>query len=108
MFDVRVQRGNDCIVLVLGSVDLTSAEDLYGRLRVELLQAGCRSLAVDLADTTFLSFEGLGALLSAHELAVRHGKRLEVSGAQGQPSTVLDLSGLGPVLTAVHANSATA
>jgi anti-anti-sigma factor len=105
VFDVQVLRSPEPVLAVSGSVDLYAADGLLDRLRTEIAALPAGPIVVDLGDVTFLSFEGLGALVAACELAARRGSRVRVRGAHDQPLELLTVSGLAQALVDEPARS---
>ncbi len=88
---------------VAGDLDITAAEPL-GRAVTAALDAGARSLVIDLSPTTFVDSTGLSHLLAArrHADAARAGlKILAPKGSEAR--VVIDLAGVGTILGVAEA-----
>lgn len=69
--------GGQTVLAVQGEVDLHSASRLTDRLTA-ILDAGERSVVVDLSPLAFLDSTGLGALVAARNLAQQTGATLRL------------------------------
>ena len=85
-------------VAVRGAVDLASAATLE-RALVSVAATG-HGVLVDLAETSFLSCRGIGALVAAREQLERRGAWLRVVNARGIVLRAVTLSDLGDLLVA--------
>ncbi len=71
------RTGDQAVLAVQGEVDLHSASRLTDRLSA-LLDAGERSVVVDLSPLAFLDSTGLGALVAARNRAQQTGATLRL------------------------------
>lgn len=69
--------GSETVLEVGGEVDLHTAGRLADRL-IAMLDAGARTLVVDLSPLAFLDSTGLGALVTARNHARRNGAALRL------------------------------
>jgi anti-sigma B factor antagonist len=93
-FRVEVSAGPDeAVVAAFGEVDLASADELR-RPIVELLDAGARSVLVDLRGVTFLDSTGIHVLVAAHRHAGALGARMPLVLGGRATRRVLELTGL--------------
>jgi anti-anti-sigma factor len=84
-------------IIAAGDVDVDTAP----LLRAALVAAVDRHPRVccDLRGVTFFSVAGINALVAGRRRAVEAGSRLEVRGAHGMTRRVLEITGLGILLT---------
>jgi anti-anti-sigma factor len=75
-----------------GELDVHSADVVLAELRS--VPEGLRRLVLDLTGVTFLDSSGIAFLVRARRLHQAEGRDLTVTGAQGQPAKVLELTGL--------------
>lgn len=80
-------------VTVRGSIDLHSSDELRSRL-TELVDAGERTVVVDLAAVDFCDSSGLNVLVRAYKHARAQNATLTVTGAYGRVENVLKTTGL--------------
>jgi anti-sigma B factor antagonist len=88
------------VVALDGECDLAVREELTAALLTAV--AGARVVIVDLAAVTFIDSTGVHGLVIAHHAALAAGGRLYVRNAAGPVATVLDLTGVGPLLAEPH------
>ena len=86
-------------VRVSGEVDVQSADELRGHLR--MAGDSHRRVVLDLSGVTFLDSAGLGALVGAHRAITERGGTLEVAGAHGVVRQVITASRVDALLTLV-------
>lgn len=84
-------------VAVAGECDLAVSDRLTEALLAAVRQAPV--VVVDLAALDFLDSSGVHGLVTAHHAARERGGRLEVVNPAGSVATVLDLTGVGPLLS---------
>jgi anti-anti-sigma regulatory factor len=88
-FTIRVQRGETVSLAAVGGVvDRTVAPVLTAVLR-DLLDDSSL-VVVDLASTTLLDAHSVGALVTTHRIAVKHGRELRLQEARGRVLRVLE------------------
>jgi anti-anti-sigma regulatory factor len=88
-FTIRVQRGETVSLAAVGGVvDRTVAPVLTAVLR-DLLDDSSL-VVVDLASTTLLDAYSVGALVTTHRIAVKHGRELRLQEARGRVLRVLE------------------
>lgn len=98
MFGVeQVAEGDRVSVKVTGDVDLATADKVGEALLDALTKAN--EVWVDLSAVTFLDSTGIRALVQAHRKADSQGAKLYVHGAQQWVAKVLEVTGVGPLLT---------
>lgn len=97
-FEVTATDGPGHVRVVLaGECDLA----VSARLTEALLTAVRQSplVVVDLAALDFLDSSGVHGLVTAHHAACDRGGRVEVVNPAGHVATVLDVTGVGPLLS---------
>jgi anti-anti-sigma factor len=85
-------------VALAGECDLAVSDRLTAALLAAVRQAPV--VVVDLAALDFLDSSGVHCLVTAHHAALARGGRVEVVNQAGSVATVLDLTGVGPLLSA--------
>jgi anti-sigma B factor antagonist len=97
VLEVRVTSsriGSDSYaVAVTGELDLHSARQVQTRLD-ELLDAGARSIVLDLMGVSFIDSAGLGVLLSASKSLRTSGGELVLAADDRRILRVLEITGL--------------
>ena len=81
-------------VAVTGEMDLYSAPKVRERL-TDVIEAGARSVVVDLMGVSFLDSSGLGVLLSASKALRTAGGELVLAADDRRILRVLEITGLG-------------
>jgi anti-sigma B factor antagonist len=100
-FDARTSVELDRVVVALvGECDLAGREELTSILLAAV--AGADQVVVDMAGVTFLDSSGLHGLIVAYHAATDAGRRLYVVNAGPATATVLDVSGVGDLLSPPH------
>jgi anti-anti-sigma factor len=91
--EVAVDTDGDAMTFHLrGELDLHTADVVLDRLRE--VPEGCTRVVLDLAGVTFLDSSGIAFLVRSRRAHQLVGRDLVVAGLQGQPATVLELTGL--------------
>lgn len=85
------------VVALTGECDLSSRDELACVLLAAV--DGAKLVFVDLAGLTFIDSSGLHGLVTAHHAAVRAGGRLYVRHAGGRVAALLELTGVGGLLS---------
>jgi anti-sigma B factor antagonist len=80
------------VVAVTGELDLSSAPELKWTL-VDLLDAGCKQLVVDLSQVTFMDSTALGVLIGVNR-GLDVGARLAIVSENTNVLRIFELSGL--------------
>lgn len=97
-FDVTTADEPGCVrVAIAGECDLAVSD----RLTEVLLDAVRRAplVVIDLAGLRFLDSSGMHGLVTAHRAARGRGGRLQAVNATGNVALVLDLTGVGVLLS---------
>jgi anti-sigma B factor antagonist len=87
----------ETIVALHGECDLSVSDEL-----TSVLLAAVRSaeiVTVDMSELTFLDSSGLHALVTAHHAARDCGRHMYVVAPSGMVATVLDITGVGALLS---------
>lgn len=85
------------VVALTGECDLSSRDELASVLLAAVDDA--KLVCVDLAGLTFIDSSGLHGLVTAHHAALRAGGRLYVRHAGGRVAVLLELTGIGDLLS---------
>ena len=91
------EDGPATVVRLRGELDMSTAEDLSGRLDA-LLADGRHRIVLDLTDLDFVDSTGLSTIVRARTSAVQAGGSLAISSASHRVRRVFDLTGLGGLL----------
>jgi stage II sporulation protein AA (anti-sigma F factor antagonist) len=91
------REGGDTILLVRGDVDMATAPSLWESVKQVL--PGSERVIVDLRDVGFLDSSGLSVFVRAHRRLCHAGGALVLRSPNPNVRRVLDLTGLGQVLT---------
>ena len=90
-------EGSRAAVKLSGECDLAAREECTAVL---LAAVGAAQLVtVDLSGVTFLDSSGVHALVTAYRAAQERGGRLGVAGADGMVAHVLEITGVGGLLS---------
>ncbi|MDP9091880.1 MAG: STAS domain-containing protein [Actinomycetota bacterium] len=113
-FEIQVvDSGQVCHLTIAGEVDLSVCAELTA-VGLECLDRAGTTVALDLAQVTFIDSTGIGALVTVRNRAEDTGKRLQVSRVSDRVAKVLtmagmaELFGLGTAETTVIAPSSAA
>jgi anti-sigma B factor antagonist len=91
------QDGGATVVVMRGEHDLSTADELRGRL--DEVRAQGQPFVVDLTEVTFVDSAVLGVLIAAHDHAVGDGTRVGFAVGSGRAvRKIVDLTGLDAVL----------
>lgn len=82
-----------------GDIDLASVPAIRAHTRRHLSDAAVVGISIDLTAATFIDSAGVGALVGFLQRASTAEKALRVVNARGRVKTVLDISGLTPLLS---------
>lgn len=87
-------------VSLAGDCDLAVRDELVTTLLAAVGRAS--SVTVDLAEVDFLDSSGIHGLVAAHRAAVERGGRLYLENPSGSVASVLDVTGVGDLLSRDH------
>ena len=90
------EAGRVCVALA-GECDLEVREELTATLLAAVRRAPV--VVVDLSSLDFLDSSGVHGLITAHRAAKELGRKLFVVNPTGAVATVLDLTGVGALLS---------
>lgn len=95
---LSTRQGRDCTVVeVAGDLDMATAPELRECL-LSVMDAGARSVVVDLAGVGFMDSSALGALVVAFKQLREHGGRLSLAAVQQPVRTVLAITSVDRVI----------
>lgn len=86
-------RDTYSLVSFAGELDAHMVETLGPALQAQIA-ADCRALIIDVQKVSFIDSHGVGLFVSLLKRMHRHQGRLLISGADGQPASVLRMVGL--------------
>lgn len=89
--------GRRAAVVLSGECDLSAREECMAVLMTAVDTAPL--VVVDLGEVTFLDSSGVHALVTAYRAAQDRGGRLSIVGANGMVAHVLDITGVGGLLS---------
>ena len=96
--EIKATKNGDALEVALsGRLDTNTSPDLEGYLRENL--EGIASLAIDLADTQYVSSAGLRVFLFAHKELAKVGSGLTLRHPNEYIADVLDATGFTEILT---------
>ena len=92
------ERGNIRIVRI-GEAKLTYPilSSFFDEIR-QLIDAGCRSLIIDLKDVTYIDSASIGCLMDIHRLMADRQGRARISGLQPRVETMISMTGLHKII----------
>jgi anti-sigma B factor antagonist len=97
-FEARMSAEPGRVVVALaGECDISSRDELASVLQAAVNRA--KVVFIDMAALTFIDSIGVHGLVNAHHAATRAGGRLYVINASGAVATVLDVTGVGALLS---------
>ena len=97
-FEAKTSAEADRVVVALaGECDLAARDELTTTLLSALERA--RVVVVDVDALEFLDSSGLHGLITAHQAAQQVGRRLYVVNPRGMVANVLELTGVGDLLS---------
>jgi len=86
------------VVEVEGEIDVDTADVVLDAVRLGLASSG-PALVADLTLVSFFGSTGISTLISAHEIADEHGKKLHVVAPQRAVRRPLQVTGVADVLS---------
>jgi len=92
-------EGQELQARIKGEVDLETADRLRQELEASLDHARPEVLLLDLAGVTFMDSSGLGVILGRYRRLKKQGGRVVICRPQPQVRRLLELSGLGKIMT---------
>jgi anti-sigma B factor antagonist len=88
---------SDHVVVAIGEIDLASAPKLWEALS-GLIERGSREVVLDMTAVEFLDSQGIRVIVRAHKQLEPLGGTLVVRAPQAQVRTVLEITGLSPLI----------
>ncbi|MGW6446593.1 STAS domain-containing protein [Lentzea sp. NPDC055074] len=85
------------VIAVEGEIDVDTADEVLDAVRLGFTSEG-PALVADLSLVSFFGSTGISTLISAHELAEEHGKKLHVVAPQRAVRRPLQVTGVADVL----------
>lgn len=82
------------VIRIDGEVDISSSDELRGKIEKFLDKKAVRHLVLDLSKVSFIDSSGLGVILGRYKRINRNGGRVIIAGLQPQVRRVMQLSGL--------------
>jgi anti-sigma B factor antagonist len=83
------------VVLSLsGEIDVASSPEVQEAGSIALATDGCRGLAIDMAEVTFLDSTGLGALVALRNLTLNQRIPFEIMNPSRRVRKLFDITGL--------------
>ncbi|SMC70873.1 STAS domain-containing protein [Lentzea albidocapillata] len=86
------------VVAVEGEIDVDTADDVLNAVRLGFASER-PALIADLTLVSFFGSTGISTLISAHELAEEHGKKLHIVAPQRAVRRPLQVTGVADVLS---------
>ena len=86
-------RPDWAVVVVKGEVDISNAEELHKTVS-DLVDAGNKSVAVDMRTTSFMDSSGLRVLIRADEMVTESGGKLLILVNGGPVDRLFHITGL--------------
>jgi anti-sigma B factor antagonist len=83
-------------VSIQGRITIDSSDEMRRRLRT-VLRSRPAQVTIDLSGATYIDTSAVATLLEAVRIARGQGTRLVLTGLQGQPAHILELSLLHPL-----------
>ncbi|MBI5232208.1 MAG: anti-sigma factor antagonist [Coriobacteriales bacterium] len=107
-FDIDFEIGSDtCVARLAGDIDIAVVPALRADMDAAL-EAGCRSVVLDLSDVAYADSSALGLLVWLDHRLRPVGGRLVRAGANDDVARILELSGLVQVAASVQMSSSVA
>lgn len=91
-------QGDAVHVALAGEIDLVAGPEIRDRVG-RLLAGEATEVVVDLSRVTFLDSSGIGVLVACWRLANAGGKTFRAVNAHGNAAQVLEMTGVGDVLS---------
>jgi anti-sigma B factor antagonist len=93
MADLESTRRGDIVIIVLrGSLDITSLDDLKSEV-IAIEEARVRKVVVDLRGLRQIDSSGVGVIVSLFKRIGKAGGQVRVTGLTGQPQAVFKVLG---------------
>jgi anti-sigma B factor antagonist len=96
-FEIVDRSGDAVAARLTGDLDIVNAEDVK-RALTEVIDAGPKSLALDMGDVRFVDSSGLGTLVAVHRHAEAHGASFVVRAVPAQVQRLFEITRLDDLL----------
>lgn len=90
------------VVRLMGEIDDRVAAKVRESVDRELLRTGAVNVAFDMNGVTFMDSSGIGVIMGRSRVADSLGGRVIVYGAKGHVKRILEMSGLGSIVTIAY------
>lgn len=97
-------EGKQLWARIKGELDLENADTFRQELEANLDHARPEVLVLDLTGVTFIDSSGLGVILGRYRRLKKEGGKLIIYRPQPQVRRLLELSGLGKIMTIMNEN----
>ena len=94
---IPTDSGNGAEIRLVGDFDLYNAP-LFSAFILGRIEAGWKTLVLDLAGVGYLDSTGVGSLIRIAQALRKKGTRLRCRGLSGSPRRVLQMSNILPLL----------
>ena len=84
-------------------IDHNLTEEIRRRVDYEIQRLFPRKIVFDFDRVSFMDSAGIGLLLGTYKLALTYGAKIEIINVKNQIKRILDMSGIGKVMTLVEA-----
>ena len=84
-------------------IDHHLTEEIRRRVHYEIQRLFPRKIVFDFDRVSFMDSAGIGLLLGRYKLALTYGAKIEIINVKNQIKRILDMSGIGKVMTLVEA-----
>lgn len=84
-------------------IDHHLTEEIRRRVDYEIQRLFPRKIVFDFDRVSFMDSAGIGLLLGRYKLALTYGAKIEIINVKNQIKRILDMSGIGKVMTLVEA-----
>ena len=84
-------------------IDHHLTEEIRRRVDYEIQSLFPRKIVFDFDRVSFMDSAGIGLLLGRYKLALTYGAKIEIINVKNQIKRILDMSGIGKVMTLVEA-----
>ena len=84
-------------------IDHHLSEEIKRRVDYEIQRLFPRKIIFEFARVSFMDSAGIGLLLGRYKLALTYGAKIEIINVKNPSKQILDMSGIGKVMTLVEA-----
>ena len=98
--NVNFRKENNALVVKLqGEIDAESAKILRRQIDIEYDELGVKDMIFDLGEVGFMDSSGIGMIIGRYKRVCALGGKIKVFGADNTVKRIIDLSGLGKIVT---------